>query len=95
MQRIGKIVIIILLWAIVGGYIFYFHSRARHHRTTTLVHSIEVNILDSLREDAPGYEGDWAYLMGMMYATEAMLGLDEYCMEYISAYREGIFGPVN
>ena len=25
------------------------------------------DILDSLREDAPGYEGDWAYLMGMMY----------------------------
>ncbi|MEA4965178.1 MAG: methyltetrahydrofolate cobalamin methyltransferase [Oscillospiraceae bacterium] len=33
-------------------------------------------------------------LMGMMYATEAMLGLDDYCMEYISAYRQGIFGPV-
>ena len=33
-------------------------------------------------------------MMGMMYATEAMLGLDEYCMEYIGAYREGIFGPV-
>ena len=50
MRRVGKIVIITLLWAIVGGYIFYFHSRARHHRTTTLVHSIEVNILDSLRD---------------------------------------------
>jgi len=33
-------------------------------------------------------------LMGMMYATEAMLGLDDYCMEYIGAYREGKFGPV-
>ena len=32
-------------------------------------------------------------MMGMMYATEAMLGLDDYCMEYISAYREGKFGP--
>lgn len=32
-------------------------------------------------------------LMGMIYATEAMLGLDDYCMEYISAYRRGIFGP--
>jgi len=32
-------------------------------------------------------------LMGMMYATEAMLGLDEYCLEYITAYREGKFGP--
>lgn len=33
-------------------------------------------------------------LMGMIYATEAMLGLDDYCMEYIAAYRRGIFGPV-
>ena len=32
-------------------------------------------------------------LMGVMYAAEAMLGEDEYCMEYIGAYRRGIFGP--
>lgn len=32
-------------------------------------------------------------LMGIIYATEALLGLDEYCMEYIGAYREGLFGP--
>lgn len=33
-------------------------------------------------------------MMGMMYATEAMLGLDEYCMGYVGAYREGKFGSV-
>ena len=33
-------------------------------------------------------------MMGVIYATEALLGRDEYCMEYISAYREGLFGPV-
>ena len=32
-------------------------------------------------------------MMGVIYATEALLGLDDYCMEYISAYRAGIFGP--
>ena len=32
-------------------------------------------------------------MMGVIYATEALLGMDEYCMEYIGAYREGIFGP--
>ena len=31
-------------------------------------------------------------LMGMIYATEALLGKDEYCMEYIGAYREELFG---
>ena len=31
-------------------------------------------------------------MMGVIYATEALLGQDDYCMEYISAYREGIFG---
>lgn len=32
-------------------------------------------------------------MMGVIYATEALLGQDEYCMEYLSAYREGVFGP--
>ena len=41
-------------------------------------------ILDPLNRD----------LMGIIFATEALLGEDEYCMEYIGAYREGIFGPV-
>ena len=31
-------------------------------------------------------------MMGVIYATEALLGMDDYCMEYIGAYREGIFG---
>lgn len=31
-------------------------------------------------------------MMGMIYATEACLGVDEYCIEYIGAYREGVFG---
>lgn len=31
-------------------------------------------------------------MMGMIYATEALLGMDEYCMEYIGAYREDKFG---
>ncbi|WP_303866124.1 methyltetrahydrofolate cobalamin methyltransferase [Acetobacterium wieringae] len=38
-------------------------------------------ILDPLNKD----------MMGMLYATEAMMGEDEYCMEYIGAFREGIF----
>ena len=33
-------------------------------------------------------------MMGLIFATEALLGLDDYCMEYIGAYREGLFGPV-
>ncbi len=33
-------------------------------------------------------------LLGIIYATEALLGMDDYCMEYISAYREGMIGPV-
>lgn len=33
-------------------------------------------------------------LLGIMYATEVMLGQDDYCMEYIGAYREGKFGPI-
>ena len=33
-------------------------------------------------------------MMGLIFATEALLGMDDYCMEYISAYRDGLFGPV-
>ena len=28
-------------------------------------------------------------MLGLIYATEALLGEDEYCIEYIGAYREG------
>lgn len=35
------------------------------------------------------------HMMGLIYATEALMGMDEYCMEYINGYREGLFGPVN
>jgi len=38
-------------------------------------------VLDPLSKD----------LRGMILAAEAMLGLDDYCAEYVSAYREGIF----
>lgn len=33
-------------------------------------------------------------MLGLAYATEALLGEDDYCMEYIGAYREGLIGPV-
>lgn len=33
-------------------------------------------------------------LLGVIYATEALLGMDDYCMDYIGAYREGVIGPV-
>ena len=31
-------------------------------------------------------------LTGAAYAADALLGNDEYCMEYIGAYRDGLFG---
>ena len=31
-------------------------------------------------------------MMGVIYATNALLGEDEFCVEYLGAYREGIFG---
>ena len=31
-------------------------------------------------------------LRGVIYAAEAMIGLDDFCAEYTAAYREGIFG---
>lgn len=34
------------------------------------------------------------HMMGLIYATEALKGMDEYCMEYINGYRDGLYGPV-
>jgi 5-methyltetrahydrofolate--homocysteine methyltransferase len=31
-------------------------------------------------------------MLGLIYAAEALLGKDEMCMEYLSAFREGLFG---
>jgi 5-methyltetrahydrofolate--homocysteine methyltransferase len=39
-------------------------------------------IIDPLNKD----------MMGLIYAAEALLGQDELCMEYIGAYRGGLFG---
>jgi 5-methyltetrahydrofolate--homocysteine methyltransferase len=39
-------------------------------------------IMDPLNKD----------MMGLVYAAEALLGLDDFCMEYIGAFRSGIFG---
>jgi cobalamin-dependent methionine synthase I len=35
------------------------------------------------------------HMMGLIYATEALKGMDEYCIEYIGGYRKGLYGPVN
>ena len=35
-----------------------------------------------------------ASLCAYFSSAMALLGMDDYCMEYISAYREGLFGPV-
>ena len=43
---------------------------------------MDSGVLDPLNRD----------LMGVIFATEALLGQDDFCMEYITAYREDIFG---
>ena len=32
-------------------------------------------------------------MLGLVYATEALMGEDDFCMEYIGAYRQGLIGP--
>ncbi|MBE6473449.1 MAG: methyltetrahydrofolate cobalamin methyltransferase [Coriobacteriaceae bacterium] len=34
-------------------------------------------------------------LNGVLHGADALLGEDEYCLEYIDAYRENLFGPLN
>ena len=43
---------------------------------------MDSSVMDPLSQD----------LRGVIFAAEAMIGLDDFCAEYTSAYREGIFG---
>jgi cobalamin-dependent methionine synthase I len=35
------------------------------------------------------------HMMGLINATEALMGNDEFCINFINGYREGLYGPVN
>ena len=50
----------------------------------SMIHGCDSAVMDPLSRD----------LRGAIYATEGLLGEDYYCMEYVGAFREGIFGPV-
>ncbi len=47
-----------------------------------MMNGMDSAIMDPLNRD----------LLGGVYAAEALLGIDEYCIEYLSAYREDLFG---
>ncbi|MCR5694977.1 MAG: dihydropteroate synthase [Clostridia bacterium] len=47
-----------------------------------MMYGMDSAIMDPLSRD----------MLGGVYAAEALLGIDEYCIEYLSAYREDLFG---
>ena len=47
-----------------------------------MMNGMDSAIMDPLNRD----------MLGGVYAAEALLGIDEYCIEYLSAYREDLFG---
>lgn len=52
--------------------------------TLAIAAGMDAAILDPLNRD----------MIGAVFATEACMGLDDYCMEYIGAFREGRIGPL-
>ncbi|MDR0491313.1 MAG: dihydropteroate synthase [Oscillospiraceae bacterium] len=50
--------------------------------TLAISAGMDSSVMDPLSQD----------LRGIIYAAEAMMGQDDFCAEYTSAYREGIFG---
>ncbi len=52
--------------------------------TLAIAAGMDAAILDPLNRD----------MIGAIFATEACMGLDDYCMEYIGAFREGRIGPL-
>ena len=47
-----------------------------------MINGMDSAIMDPLNRD----------MLGGVYATEALLGIDEYCAEYLGAYRDDLFG---
>lgn len=47
-----------------------------------MMNGMDSAIMDPLNRD----------MLGGVYAAEALLGLDDYCIEYLSAYRDDLFG---
>ena len=47
-----------------------------------MMNGMDSAIMDPLNRD----------MLGGVYAAEALLGIDEYCIEYLSAYRDDLFG---
>ena len=47
-----------------------------------MMNGMDSAIMDPLNRD----------MLGGVYATEALLNLDEYCIEYLNAYRDDLFG---
>ena len=47
-----------------------------------MMHGMDSAIMDPLNRD----------MLGGVYAAEVLLGIDEYCIEYLTAYREDLFG---
>ena len=47
-----------------------------------MMHGMDGAIMDPLNRD----------MLGGLFAAEALLGRDEYCIEYLTAYREDLFG---
>ena len=84
----------ILLWLMNGGWLMLLHLRARscfpkplpkdeeQRLIGAMLNGMDSAIMDPLNRD----------MLGGIYATEALLNLDEYCIEYLSAYREDLFG---
>ena len=52
--------------------------------TLAIAAGMDAGILDPMNRD----------MRGAIYAAEACMGLDDYCMEYIGAFREGLIGPL-
>ena len=77
------------LSAVVTGVILSFNLPVRKlinqgFLVLAMNYGLDSAILDPTNRD----------MLGLIYATEALLGLDDYCMVYFGDYRDGMIGPV-
>ena len=51
MNKTLRIILMTLLWVFVAAFIVYFNGRAKAHRASTTIRSVDINIIDSTREE--------------------------------------------
>ena len=79
MPRYLKILLNTLLWVAIVAFVVFFHSRADEHRAATRVHTLSIQVVDSLRDETlvtSQAVREWIELSGIATVGESVAEVD-------------------